>query len=206
MRRLLILVFVTILFQAVFGQKQKLGFNLAIGQMYYQTMKSSTSIELQNINGPKVNFDLIVSGKIAFTITDLKDSIYNITASFQQLSSLTKLPFGGDISFTSDKKDEKDTFSNVLNAVIDKPFLIKMATLGKIVEIKDIDSIFEQALEKFPELSLAQKLQFKGQFMQSFGENVFKENLEMVTAIYSNNPVEKGDTWTIKREFESRTK
>ena len=34
--------------------------------------------------------------------------------------------------------------------------------------------------------------------MQSFGENVFKDNLEMGTSIYSNSPIEKGDTWTIK--------
>jgi hypothetical protein len=206
MRRLLILVFVTILFQAVFGQKEKLGFNLAVGQMYYQTIQSSTSSELQNVNGPKFKIGFVVSVKIAFTIIGLKDSIYDITASFVQLSSVTKLPFGGGISFNSDKKDEHDTLSNVLRAVIDKPFLIKMTTHGKIVEIKNIDSIIKQALDKFPELSLAQKIQFKGQFTQSFGEDVLRENLEMVTAIYPNNPVEKGDTWTLRRDFASKVK
>jgi hypothetical protein len=150
-------------------------------------------------------FHLVSESKTAFKVTDLEDSIYNITARFQELKMSTKFPFGGDMSFfDSDKNDEKDTISNVLNAIIDKPFLIKMTILGNIVELNGIDSIFEQALKKFPILSLAQKLQFRGEFMQSFGEDIFKNNLEMATAIYSNNPVEKGDIWTIKRNLESK--
>lgn len=180
MKRLLILVFVTIFFQAVFGQKQKLGFTLAVGQIYYQIMKYSRSIKLENKNGPKANFDLTLSSKMAFKVTGLKDSIYNISVSFQQLSSLMKPTLGG-FSFNFDNKNENDTFSNVLKAVIDRPFLVKMTTLGRIVEVKNVDSIFEHALEEFPKLSLEQKLQFKGQFMEAFGEDVFKDNLEKVT-------------------------
>jgi hypothetical protein len=71
-----------------------------------------------------------------------------------------------------------------------------MTTLGRILEIKNIDSAVKQALSEFPELSLAQKVQFKAQFVQSFAEENLKENLEMVTAIYPNKRVEKGDTWT----------
>lgn len=206
MRKFLISVLVIILFQVAFGQKQKLGFNLAVGKIYYQTMHSSTNIELQNENGPKVNMDFTASGEVAFTITELKGNIYNITACFRQISSLTKLPFIGHEGFNSDEKNEMDTFSNISKAIINKQFFIKMTTLGKIVEVKNIGSIVKHALEKFPKLSIEKRLEFKGQFTQSFGEDVFKHNFEMITAIYPNNPVAKGDTWTIRREIKSRPK
>jgi hypothetical protein len=124
MKRLLVLVFATILFQATLGQKQKLGLNLSIGQTYPLAIQSITIDELQNANGPKFKVGVVASAKIAFTISDLKDSVYDITATFQHLASLTKLPFGGEEAFDSDKKDKQDTLSNVLSAIIDKPFSI----------------------------------------------------------------------------------
>lgn len=164
-------------------------------------MQSSSTIE-QEIKGQKMNIDLTISGKTAFKVTNRNDSIYDIDVSFQQLAMSMKLP-SGDFSFDSNKKDENDIFSNILNSIIDKPFFVKMTTLGRIVEVKNIDSIFDGALKKFPNLSEVQKQQMKAQLMQAFGEKAFKGNFEMITSIYSNKPVEKGDTWTIKTNLES---
>lgn len=201
MKRLLILIFITSFFQTVFAQKQKLGFNLVVGKTYYQIMQSSSNIE-QDIKGQKVSINLTISGQIAFKVTNLNDTIYDISVSYHQLAMLMKLP-NRDVSFNSDNKDENDIFSQLLSAIIDKPFFIKMTTLGRIVEVKNIDSIFEEALDKFTKLSETQKQQMMGQLMQAFGEKSFKGNFEMITAIYSNNPVEKGDTWTTKTNLET---
>src|SRR6185437_1447641 len=201
MKRLLILIFITAFFQTVFAQKQKLGFNLVVGKTYYQIMQSSSDIE-QDIKGQKVSINLTISGQIAFKVTNLIDTIYDISVSYHQLAMSMKLP-NRDVSFNSDNKDENDIFSQLLSAIIDKPFFIKMTTLGRIVEVKNIDSVFEEALDKFSKLSETQKQQMMGQLMQSFGEKSFKGNFEMITAIYSNNRVEKGDTWTTKTNLET---
>jgi len=206
MRKLFTLVFVTISFQALFAQKQKLGFNLVVGQTYYLTIKSATTDALQNVNGPKVKINFNSSGRIAFKVIDCKDSIYNLSASFQQLSGVTNLPIGpfGDInSFDSDNKNISDTFSNVAKEIIDKPFLVRMTATGKIVDIKNMDAVFKQALARFP-LTMEQKLIFKGELNRAFGEDVFKDDLEMATEIYSYKPVQKGGHWTIQRNPESR--
>lgn len=201
MKKLFTLIFITAFFQTVIAQKQKLGFNLVVGETYYQIMQSSSTIE-QEIKGQKMNIDLTISGKTAFKVTNRNDSIYDIDVSFQQLAMSMKLP-SGDVSFDSNKKDTNDIFSNILNSIIDKPFFVKMTTLGRIVEVKNIDSIFDGALIKFPDLSEDQKQQMKAQLKQAFGEKAFKGNFEMITSIYSNNPVEKGDNWTIKTNLES---
>lgn len=200
MRRLFILGSAVMLFQTVFGQKQKLGFNLIVGQTYYQIMKSSMNV---GPKGQRALFHFTSGSKMGFKVTGLKDSIYDISASFQQLEMSTQFGFGSGISFNSDKKDENDTISNVLKAMIDKPFVVKMTRLGRIIEVKNMDSNFKVALDKFPELSWEQKEQFKGQFMKEFGENTFKSNFEMVTAIYSDRPVEKGDNWIININADS---
>ncbi len=206
MRKLFTLVFVTISFQALFAQKQRLGFHLAVGQTYYLTIKSASTDRLQNVNGPQFKINFNSSGRIAFKVIDFKDSIYNLSASFQQLSGVTKLPIGpfGDInSFDSDNKNISDTFSNVAKEIIDKPFLVRMTATGKIVEVKNMDADFKQALAKFP-LTVEQKLIFKGELNRAFGEDIFKNDLEMATEIYSDKPVEKGGHWTIQRNPESR--
>ena len=201
MKRLLILIVTIVFIPTVFAQKKKLGFNLVVGKTYYQIMQSSSNIE-QDIKGQKVSINLTISGQIAFNVTNLYDTIYDVSVSYHQLAMSMKLP-NGDVSFNSDNKDGNDSFSKLLNAIIDKPFFVKMTTLGRIVEVKNIDSVFEKALDKFPKLSEAQKQQMMGQLMQAFGEKSFKGNFEMITAIYSNNPVEKGDTWIKKTNLET---
>ena len=201
MKRLLILIFVTAFFQTVFAQKQKLAFNLVVGKTYYQIMQSSSNIE-QDIKGQKVSINLTISGQIAFKVTNLNDTMYDISVSYHQLAMSMKLP-NRNVNFNSDNKDENDNFSKLLSVIIDKPFFVKMTTLGRIVEVKNIDSVFEEALDKFTKLSETQKQQMMGQLMQAFGEKSFKSNFEMITAIYSNNPVEKGDTWTTKTDLET---
>lgn len=201
MKRLHLLIITTLFFQIAFGQKQKLGFNLLAGQTYYHSMQSSSSVQ-QDVNGQKVNIDITLSGKIAFKIIDIKDNIYDIDVRYQNLSMKMNLP-NGEMNFNSEKMDTADIFSNVLGAIIEKQFLIKMTRIGKIVEVKNVDSIFETSIDKFKNLTVIQKQQIKGQLIQAFGEKSFKGSFEMVTAIYSDSAVEKSDTWIIKTKLET---
>lgn len=201
MKRPLILFLFTIFIQTTFAQKQRLRFALTVGETYYHLMQSTSRIT-QDINGQKMTIDATISGKMAFKITDKKDSVYVMSVTYQQLDMTIKVP-NGNITFSSEKKDDNDIFSSMLGAIKEEAFLVKMSNLGKVVEVKNLDSIFERLFEKFPQLSLSQKQQVKGQLLQAYGEKAFKGNLEMVTAVYTNSSVEKGSTWTIKTKLES---
>lgn len=201
MRKLLLFILLAAFTQSVFGQKQKLGFNLMIGQTYYHVMQSSSSIK-QEINGQEINIDITLSGRMAFKVTNLENTVYSMDVSYEQLAMTMKLP-NGEMIFNSEKDDKTDIFSSILAEIKGKQFLVKMSGIGKIVEVENLDFIFENMLNKFPALTLVQKQQIKTQLKQAYGGKAFKGSFEMITAIYPNTAVAKGGNWEIKTILET---
>ncbi|HTS43010.1 MAG TPA: DUF6263 family protein [Puia sp.] len=201
MKKSLLLLFSLTILQISFGQKQKLGFNLNIGQTYYHLMRSESNIT-QEISGQKNVIAATVSGRTAFKVTNKKNSIYELSVTYEQLSMSMKMS-NGEINISSDKTDEKDIVSTILRTITGKPFMIRMTNTGKIIEVKNLDSVFENLFDKFPQLSLSQKQQIKEQLTKAYGEKSLKGSFEMVTAIYTDNPVVTGNSWTVTTKLES---
>ncbi len=201
MRKLFLFLLLGTITQSVFGQKQNLGFNLKIGQTYNHVMHSSSSIK-QEINGQEINIDVTLSGKMAFKVTNLVNTVYSMNVSYEQLAMTMKLP-NGEMIFNSEKEDKTDIFSSMLGEIKGKQFLVKMTSIGKIVEVENLDFIFENLIDKFPTLTLIQKQQIKTQLKQAYGEKAFKGSFEMITAIYPNTAVSKGGSWEIKTLLET---
>ncbi len=201
MKRIFIVTLLLIFTQTIFAQKQKLAFNLIAGETYYHSMKNSSSIK-EEIDGQKINFDLAISGKVAFKVLSTEDSVYDMSVTYEQLGMTMKLP-KGEMIFNSEKQDPNDVFSTILRTIKGKRFLMKMTKVGKIIEVKNLDSIFDNLLDPFPNLSVQQKQQINAQLKQAYGEKSFKGSYEMVTNIYTNTAVEKGDTWKIETKLES---
>ena len=197
---ILVLSLVTIT-NSIFGQKQSLGFNLKAGDSYFHNMQCSSSI-IEEVNGQKINIDLNISGKIAFQITRFKDSVYDMKVSYERLAMIMKLP-DKNVEFNSEKKDESDVFSTILGQIIGKQFFVKMTKVGKIIEVKNLDAIFGNILDSFPKISPEKRNQIMAQMRQAYGEKAFKGNFDMVTSIYPNIYVGKGDTWEVKTNIES---
>ena len=201
MRKLFLFFLLGTITSSVFGQKQNLGFNLKIGQTYNHVMYSSSSIK-QEINGQEINIDVTLSGRMAFKVTNLENTVYSMNVSYEQLAMTMKLP-NGEMIFNSEKEDKTDIFSSMLGEIKGKHFLVKMTSNGKIVEVENLDFIFENLIDKFPTLTMIQKQQIKTQLKQAYGEKAFKGSFEMITAIYPNTAVAKGDSWEIKTLLET---
>lgn len=88
-----------------------------------------------------------------------------------------------------------DIMSVMLAGIKDKPFTIKMTRSGKILEVKNINFIFEHMLDSLPKLSPEQRKQFIEQMNNSYGEKSFKGSFELVTAMYTIQPVATGSSW-----------
>jgi hypothetical protein len=183
------------------AQKKRLGLNLTKGQTYYQNMVANSTIS-QDVNGQKMIINASIFGTLAFNVTAIIDSIYSIDVQYEKLSMSMKMQ-NGSVDFNSEKNDVKDIFSTLLGALKNRPFYIKMNRVGKIKEVKNIDSIFINMFDKFPQLSEVQRQQIQGQLMQAYGEKAFKSSFEMVTAIFPDLPVQNGSTWVIKSQLES---
>lgn len=201
MKRILNLFIGLVLLTSCQAQKDKLELNLTKGEIYNQEMVSNVSI-LQTINGQQVNMKMSINAKMTYKVTDIQNSVYDMEVRYESLEMKMSLP-NGQMEFSSEKNDERDIFSTILGTMKNKPFLVKMTKTGKVNEVKNIDAVFSNMFDKFPQLSDVQKQQIKGQIMQAYGEKAFKGNIEMCSAIFSDSPVSKGDKWTINTQLES---
>lgn len=201
MKRIFHLLIALVLFTTCQAQKQKLELNLTKGEIYTQKMESNVSI-LQSVNGQQVNMNMSINAKMAYKVTDIQNAVYDMEVSYESLIMKMSLP-NGTMEFSSEKEDENDIFSTILGTMKNKPFLVKMTKAGKVNEVKNIEAVFSNMFDKFPQLNDVQKQQIKGQIMQAYGEKAFKGNMEMCSAIFPDSPVAKGDKWTINTQLEA---
>jgi len=201
MKKILSLIIGFVLLTSCQAQKDKLELNLTKGEIYTQKMTSNVSI-LQTINGQQVNMKMSINAKMTYKVTDIQNTVYDMEVRYESLIMKMSLP-NGVMEFSSENNDENDIFSTILGTMKNKPFLVKMTKTGKVNEVKNIESVFSNMFEKFPQISDVQKQQIKGQIMQAYGEKAFKGNIEMCSAIFTDSPVSKGDKWTINTQLES---
>lgn len=195
---LILTVFVLTSYQT---QNSDLSLKLEKGKEYKQITNSKATI-IQEVNGQKVNMVMTIKGTMTFLVKDITENGYNMDAKFEELSMSMQMP-QGLMEFSSEKNDANDIFSTILGAMKDKAFGITMSKTGKITDVKNVEALWSTAINTFDQLSEMQKEQIKAQIMKAYGGEALKGNIEMVTAIYPDSPVNRGDKWTINTKLES---
>ena len=203
MNRFLAQIALVVMVNISYAQKQVLGFNLSVGDTYYHVMQTKSQIN-ETFNGQDITIDIDVSGKVSFKVLQKNDTVYNMNVSYEQLIMTMNLPTGK--STYSTESDAQDVMSKVLRAFKGKFFIMTMTRFGRILEIKNLDTIFGSIVNAISEVPDQQKVQVKAQLQQSFGEKAFKGNFELVTYIYSNTPVDVGNNWTVYTVLENNVK
>jgi len=201
MRKLSTLLFLLTFSVSVFAQKDGLQLNLQKDQVYKQVTVSKGTI-VQDLNGQKMNMVMTMKGTISFRVKAVNTDGYNMEASFDNLSMGMQMPQGA-VEFNSEKNDPNDIFSKVLGSMKNKPFRLVMSKSGKVTEIHDIDELWSSVIDQSSQLPDAQKAQIKTQIMKSYGPEAIKGSIESATAIYPENPVAKGDKWTVNTKLEA---
>lgn len=182
-------------------QNSDLSLKLEKGKEYKQITNSKATI-IQEVNGQKMNMVMTIKGTMTFLVKDITENGYNMDAKFEELSMSMQMP-QGLMEFSSEKNDANDIFSTILGAMKDKAFGITMSKTGKITDVKNVEALWSTAINTFDQLPEMQKEQIKAQIMKAYGGEALKGNIEMVTAIYPDSPVNRGDKWTINTKLES---
>lgn len=201
MRRICLLILTVIAVTTSQAQKVQLALNLEVNKEYKQNTNAKATI-VQDISGQKMTMVMIVKGNMTYLVKAINDNEYDMEVRYESLNVEMQLP-QGSMMFSSEKLDENDVFSMILSEMKDKPFQVIMEKNGKIKAVKNVESLFASAFNKFPDLTEAQKEQIKSQLMKAYGEEAFKGNIEMLTAIFPDKSVSKGDQWEIKTKLES---
>lgn len=174
--------------------------NLIKGETYRQNTLAEMSVE-QSVGGEGITIKMQISGKTAYKVLDVIDSIYDIEVRYESLGMKMDMP-GGGLTINSENLNTNDVFSKVLGTMKNHSFQIKISKTGKVIEVRNIEGLFN-GINEFPELPAAQKEQIKKQLADSYGEKSFKNNLEIGLSIFPKKPVSLGEFWTIKGKFES---
>jgi hypothetical protein len=201
MRKIYTLIFVMIALISCQAQKEDLGLKLEVGKQYKQITISNVTIN-EDINGQKFDMGMTVKGSMSYLVKSVNENVYDMEVKYESLSMSMQLP-QGNVEFSSEKNDVNDLFSSILAAMVNKSFELQMSKNGKVIEVKNIETIWESAISQFDQLPEAQREQVKDQIMKAYGAKALKGNIEMVTAIFPDKSVRKGEKWTINTSLES---
>ncbi len=201
MKKVQILALLWVVSIACFAQKSTLKLNLKQGQEYLQKQDSKINIE-QNINGMTINIVMNIYGVMSYNVDKSNGDSYDLSVKYKSLKMSMQMP-QGSMEFSSDKVDENDVFSTILGEMVGKTFYINMLRNGKIKEVRNTDVLFSSIYDKLPNAPEAQVAQVKKQLQDAYGGDALKGNLEMVTSIFPDRPVEIGDTWNVTTNMKS---
>ena len=207
MKKILTLLALIVTLPSLHAQKLDLKLNLQKGSTYYQTMTSITVIN-QTLGDKKIDVKVNVEGKMSYKVNEAKNNQYNLDVKYERLSMKMYLPNNITMEFSSETKETSDQmsamFSKIMGALTQTPFQVEMSNKGKIISIKNVDVIFDNMFNSFPDLSPEQKAQIKSQIGQSFGPDQFKSNFEMMMAIFPEKLVATGDKWKVESTSSSQ--
>ena len=201
MRTIFTLIIASIILTSCQSQSTDLSLRLEKGKEYKQITNSKATI-IQEVNRQKMNMVMTIAGTMTFFVKDISANGYSMDTKFETLNMSKKMP-KGKMNFRSEKNDPNDIFSAILGAMKGKTFEVVMSKTGKITEVKNVEALWGIAINQFEQLPEMQKEQIKAQIMKAYGAEALKGNIEMVTAIYPDKPVNKGDKWTINTKLES---
>ncbi|HEY2580299.1 MAG TPA: DUF6263 family protein [Mucilaginibacter sp.] len=201
MKYLLSLFFLLFVVISVRAQKVRLTLNLTRGKTYYMVSSASSNIS-QIINTENNKINLATSFKIAFKVTDVSDSVYNMEASYQSLS-LKVRTVNGNAEIDSKDSTNKAVQSEIAAAIINKPFSIIITKSGKVRSAENVENMINHVFNDFKQVDTAKKELIKSQFIQSFGGKALKEHLEIATSIFPDGLVKKNKKWTRTLKLES---
>jgi len=202
MKKINIIVIVLIALTSCKAQKTELELTLKEGAEYHQISDVTMDIS-QDYNGMKMDIGTTITGDMSFFVKSKNGKEYDIDVKYKRLGMSMKLP-QGKMEFSSENNNQQDIYSLMLKEMANKPFFVKMTNKGKVVGVKNTDTLFNSLFKILPEtVSDVQKEQVKAQMEKSYGDEAFKGNLEMATAIFPDHPVNIGDKWEIKTELNS---
>lgn len=181
-------------------KKADLGLNLKTGETYSQIYISNTTIT-QTIYGMEQVIKMDITGGMDFHVNENLGESYLMSASYSSLIMKMNTPMG-EMLFSSES-DGVDVFSTLIKTIIGKEFTLEMSRDGTISKIENLDNIFKDMFESFPQFTEAQKQQILTQLQQAYGEKAFKGNIEMITAIFPNKEVKVGEKWENSVKLES---
>ncbi|OGF66666.1 MAG: hypothetical protein A2Y62_21365 [Candidatus Fischerbacteria bacterium RBG_13_37_8] len=193
---IVILLAVGILISCGKGEKIQLQLKLKEGSSYEIKAGADQKIS-QTIQGQKMDMLQKTTMEYTFAVEKVEPN-GNATAkiSYNSIKFEQDGP-GGKIEYDSSNPPAKiPPAAAGFAALKEGTFTVILSPEGRVVDMKGIDKMLDLVIEKLDLPDEATRIQAKENAQNFFGEQVMKEMMESMMAIYPEKPVGVGDTWS----------
>ncbi len=174
---------------------QELQLNLEQGKTYVLNLTSDVAIK-QQFGSMDMDMDVIIGSKNSYRVDAIRDSVYDITVSYDRFSINIKTPSTQNLEFDSSSARADDAFSKALGGLVGSSYTISLSKHGKVVAISGVDKAFEEIVSKFPGASPETKQQILQQIKQSYSEATVRNSLESAFGFFQGGKLRSGYKWT----------
>lgn len=195
MRRIILLLAVVATLASCSKDKVKIEINLEEGQEYFQTMTMEGTMK-QKLGEQNMNTDMTTSMRNKFVVKKANPDYYDLEVSFDYMTMELKNQMG-NMKFDSRNPDTADIFSQIMGAMTDNFFTVKMKKDGSIMEVGGIDQMFKNVFDNFGQISPQERMQLQAQLESQFGSDAFKDQMKF-SATYPEEGIAVGDTWEVE--------
>jgi len=210
------------------GQKIKLELNLTPGKSYTQCIMAYSSGK-QPQNDPKKSDssqhqDTESYSRIIYSVVNQANSYYELKARYDSLTWLTSTQYSyNEITSGNKKKDppplsalqaikksivndkKYNDYTSVLRELLKKTFSVKMSRTGRIIEVKNIDSLINDIIDKNQYLTSNSKEVTKRELITIFGDSALKGRLIIYNPVFADSVISKGEKWQGNSTFGSKS-
>ena len=202
MKKTLSLLLLTGISIACYAQKVQLQLNLKQDSTYYLNSSSTMNVT-ETIQGQQQAISIIISGKVAHKVTAIKDTVYEMAVQYESIAMHMDMSKAGVVVDVNTDEGKQDLMSKVMSGMLHKPIKLTLSRTGKVIAIKNIDTLYSGMFANFSEVPEAQKAQIKAQVEKSFGEKAFKGNFQDAFAVFPAVAVGLNDKWATNTSLES---
>lgn len=193
MKKLTTILIVTLLMMSSFAQKQVLELRLDKGKTYQQIFDMPMQMKY-DFDTQSMEMEMNMKMSLSYKVIAAEADYYEFEAKYDLLK-IEVNAMGNNVVLSSDNENETNPVFKFFNEITKNSFIIKTDRKGQAIEIKGYAEMVEKAIQKFPNLSKAEKEQLKQQFNQSFNEESLKQNMSNLGNYFPSTPVGIGDEW-----------
>jgi len=163
----------------------------------FTVKQNAEQVITQELDGAAHEIVNTIQGTLEFKVLAERDSTYEIAMTFKDLNLKMTSSIQGELMNVRAKEiNEDDIQSKVFASLLNRPVQLILAKTGAILEVKGGDGLVSimadaSGLKDHFSLNIMKK-----SLQKEFGSEALSQSYEQMTFIYSENPVEVGDSWT----------
>lgn len=159
------------------------------------TMTQTTTMQMGvDVAGQVMNINMELTHRLHLRVADATEGGVDLEARYDSMAVKVVMPQLTQVHY-SGSKDPSDLMNALLDAIKDKPFHIKLAHSGRILDVYGLEGI-QSAVDQVIEGSNSQQAQlFKQQLQGQFGASAIQDGILTFSPLFPDKAVEKGDSW-----------